>query len=289
MDKIVVGVDGSEHAARALEWAVREGAAHEVPVTAALAWGYLDKHEQNVGKGFDHLHDDEEARLQLHEYVVDALGLHGAENLHLHVACDLAARTLLQAVDEHSLLVLGPRGLGGLKSLMLGSVTEHCLHSAPCPVAIVRPDTDPSGAVRRVVAGVDPSGGARHALRWAITEAQVHGAVLDAVHAWRLPFAGLDIYMPPLDPTSLDEGARDMLQTILDGEHTAGMQQPINAITVCEGAAAALLEIGKGADMIVVGSRGRGGFSGLVLGSVSHQVAHHADCTVVVVPQVGQD
>jgi nucleotide-binding universal stress UspA family protein len=82
----------------------------------------------------------------------------------------------------------------------------------------------------------------------------------------------------------LEDAARAVLDAALDGVDVSELRQPVSRILTSGGAAASILEIAKGAELVVVGSRGRGGFGALLLGSVSQQVAHHATCPVVIVP-----
>jgi nucleotide-binding universal stress UspA family protein len=139
----------------------------------------------------------------------------------------------------------------------------------------------------RIVVGVDGSAGAACALRWAVAEAKRRGAGLEVVHAWH--YFGLPT--PPfLDPPvpgadTVEVRARRILDHAVDGIDDEGLVAPIERILAWEQPASALLEASKGADLLVVGSRGRGGFRGLLLGSVSQEVAHHAKCPVVIIPK----
>jgi nucleotide-binding universal stress UspA family protein len=142
--------------------------------------------------------------------------------------------------------------------------------------------------VGTIVVGVDGSEGSRAALRFAIHEAALRGATVDAVSSWQSPayaYTGVAV-MPPV--VELAEAATAMLhETIAD--ETSGLTGPAAEVTVnpvvVEGPAAAMLiERSRDAELLVVGSRGYGGFRGLLLGSVSHQAASHAHCPVVVVP-----
>jgi len=135
----------------------------------------------------------------------------------------------------------------------------------------------------RVVVGVDGSAGSRRALRRAALEATAHEATLEIVLAWGLfdqPGDG------SFDPHFNAGRARDALQRIVDDEPTP---RPADSVlqVVNDLPARALLDAGEGAWMLVVGSRGLGGFQGLLLGSVSQQVVHHAACPVLVVPEPG--
>jgi nucleotide-binding universal stress UspA family protein len=139
-----------------------------------------------------------------------------------------------------------------------------------------------------IVVGVDQSEGAKEALRFAYEEAQLRETPLRAVHAWRFGYIG-----PPGIEASVPVVGAEL------SEHRAAARRPLDATVretipdvgeviierrVAEGAAAAVLvEESRGADLLVVGSRGHGGFAQLLLGSVSQQCAHHAECPVVIV------
>ena len=139
--------------------------------------------------------------------------------------------------------------------------------------------------MQRIVVGVDGSLTSREALRWAIAEGRLRRATVEAVHTWQdpnvtaYPFAAAHFH-----PELIETAARRLLDEVVDGEEDDGLPGPVEKTLVCGGAAATLIDAAKGADLLVVGSRGRGGFAGLLLGSVSQHVVHHAPCPVVVVP-----
>lgn len=139
-----------------------------------------------------------------------------------------------------------------------------------------------------VVVGIDGSPNARAALRFALAEARRRDARIEALMAWHLPFHGALPEMPlPIDNEEMERSYRAELDSILDAEDLTGVTVER---TVIEGPAAhRLLDAAKDAALLVVGSRGRGGFVGLLLGSVSHQVASHAPCPVVIVPPDDED
>jgi nucleotide-binding universal stress UspA family protein len=138
-----------------------------------------------------------------------------------------------------------------------------------------------------IVVGVDGSEGAKAALRFALEETRLREDTLRAVHAWHVDLSvpGIEAaYQPPA--TALEEHRRfaeAALEAALSevGVDAGGVE--IERRVVEGRPAAALVEESRGADLLVVGSRGHGGFAGLLLGSVSQQVVHHADCPVVVV------
>lgn len=138
--------------------------------------------------------------------------------------------------------------------------------------------------MERIVVGIDGSAGAARALRWAAEEARLRGASLDVVHAWHMPyFNGYPYVTASFDYDILEEAARSTLDTAVEALDV-DVRVPVERILVQGAAAPSILDVAKDADMVVVGSRGLAGFSGLLLGSVSHHVVHNARCTVAVVP-----
>jgi nucleotide-binding universal stress UspA family protein len=139
-----------------------------------------------------------------------------------------------------------------------------------------------------IVVGVDHSEGAKAALRFALEEATLRQATLRVVHAWQYAYIGATGFegsYPALggDIKELRDAAeRDLDATLQEAIPETGAIE-IERRVVEDRPAAALVDESRGADMIVVGSRGHGGFGGLLLGSVSQQVAHHAACPVVIV------
>jgi nucleotide-binding universal stress UspA family protein len=137
----------------------------------------------------------------------------------------------------------------------------------------------------RIVVGVDDSPGARAALAWAMREAELRHAELEVVHAWSLPQAEGWNREWPADENWFRNQATSLLERLV-AEYRAGDSSAVQPILVpleCDVPATGLLEQSRGAELLVVGSRGRGGFTGLLLGSVSTQIVHHASGPVVVV------
>lgn len=139
----------------------------------------------------------------------------------------------------------------------------------------------------RIVVGVEGSGGAKAALRWAVREAEHRGARVEVVTAYANTYvpASPDFNYVPLDPIDLESEVRKMQSAVVD-ETLAELGDTDIEVTrkVVRGRPAdSLIAAAEGADMLVVGSRGRGGFRGLLLGSVSQQIAHHGSCPVVIV------
>jgi nucleotide-binding universal stress UspA family protein len=143
---------------------------------------------------------------------------------------------------------------------------------------------DEGGAMERIVVGLDDSKGARDALAWAIEEARTRGATLDVVHCWCPPsYKGLNREWPA-DEQAFIEDARKLIEGQLVQVAPDGVDVPLTVSPVEAGVpAASLIDHAKGADLLVVGARGHGGFARLLLGSISTQCVHHAHCTTVVV------
>jgi len=139
-----------------------------------------------------------------------------------------------------------------------------------------------------IVVGVDGSGHADAALAWALEEAALRQATVRVVHAWQyLPMVAEPMAAVPTTPFAELAKAAELVATESITRVTGGTEPVVPVeVRIVEGAAgAALLDAAEGATLIVVGSRGRGGFAGLLLGSVSQQVTHHAHCPVVVLPR----
>ncbi len=137
----------------------------------------------------------------------------------------------------------------------------------------------------RIVVGIDGSDGSRAALHWALDETRRRGSRLDVVLAWQTPYLGEVSGLVLVSMTEeAEQRARNLLADVADGIVAAHPDLHIVPLLAEGRAAPALLDAAAGADLLVVGSRGRGGFKSLLLGSVSSACVHHAPCPVAVVP-----
>ena len=285
MGRIVVGLDESAGAADALRWAAREAEVRDWSLTAVLAWGFLDQHHATAGLPFDPTYGEADAIAALQSIVAATVGEAAAATIEQTVVNDLPAAALLDASDGCDLLVVGARGLGPVRRLLLGSVSQACLHHATCAVAIVRHGTLHAGAgVNRIVVGVDGSDTAGDALDWALEAGRLHQARVEIVHAWTMPYGVGEPFAPAYDPASVGGRRAPHPRHRCRTADTSGLPAPVIRTLAPGNASAALLDAAEAADLVVVGSRGLGGFKGLVLGSVSHHVAHHSTCPVIVLP-----
>ena len=274
MDAIVVGIDGSASSAEALRWAVEEARLHDARVVALRCWGGRD-HLSREGWDVERAEDEQRAISELAALVDGAV----PEDVDLVEQRTMDARPewgLLEVGADADLVIVGARGATGVKGLVVGSVSQQVVHHAHVPVAVVRHTRWPVGP-RRVVVGVDGSPSSRRALAWAVEEARCRGAVLEAVHAWieHGRRSGAD--------DDGEQSARERLAVAVAEVDTSALVQPVAHTVVAGSPGPAIVDVAAGAELVVVGSRGLGGFKELLLGSVGQHVAHHAPCPVIVV------
>ena len=283
--ELVVGVDGSAASYAAVGWTAQEATIRGLPVrlvhvvaptsmSSTEAPNDTITHEQEVKAR----HVIDQARR-----IVD--GVQGEARLKVRVEIRYAGvlATLVDASRDAHMIVVGARGFDGFGWHMLGSVSAGLLHHAHCPVTIVR---DPESAGREihddapVVVGIDGSRASEAATALAFEEASRRRVPLVALHAWSdvgvFPILGMDWHV------YRDEGDEVL------GERLAGWQEiypdvQVHRRLVCDVPARWLVNESDSAQLVVLGSRGRGGFDGLHLGSVSSAVAQSARVPVIVV------
>jgi len=277
---IVVGVDGSEHSRLAVKWACDEADRRGSLLRLVFAETSDPVH---VPPWYEH----GETGVSAGESVVDdAFGLVVTRHPSVVVRADVVkwppALVLTVASRSADLLVVGARGRGGFKELLLGSVSDQCVQYSHCPVVVVSQDMDGTGRSEggaRIVVGVDGSFGSAQALRWALDEARIRSASVEAVYVWQYPPIGAFVLGPP-------RGFKDLGQEIVDGarefHHRWAPDVPFDAVAHMGPTVPSLLDLSSGADLLVLGSRGHGSFGDALLGSVAHQCARHAHGVVVV-------
>lgn len=278
MTGTVVGLDESPGARLALRWAHAYGRLRRSPVTALMAWDYLDQHHLTEDVPFDPRYSADDAHAAVRALVDTALG--PGHNVGVEAVLDHPATALVAASRSADLIVVGARGLGGFRSLLLGSVSRHVLHHAACPVAVVRSEANDDGAI---VVGVNGSEHSLRALHWAGSMAADSGRRLVVVWAWQSPIVALPFYTVAGDRDAERQRVNADLDRTIDAARLPHVSIDARAI---EGRPAReLLDVAEGehASLLVVGARGLAG-AGALLGSVSDQVVHHATCPVVVVP-----
>ena len=286
---VVVGVDGSDAAFDALDWAAGMAARRGLPlrIVHASLW---ERYE-----GYIPTTSPDRPAERVHSEAVLAMAAEraGRRASALKVMTDVApddpVTALLRAGQSADAVVVGSRGRGEFASLLLGSVGLGIAARAHCPVVVVRGRPENvQGRMSRVTVGIaererpggpEPACGAA-ATAFALREARLRGCELEAVHAWR--YADEE-HGPP------EERARragELLEEALGGASAAALAPVPVAHRVVEASPRkALLDASAHSDLLVVGARRRQGHFGMQLGLVNHAVLHHAQCPVAVVPQ----
>lgn len=284
---VVVGYDGSPSGEVAIAWALGEAAAtdREVVLLHAIV-PPVTTGGLGVGlpPGIDLLEAlESQARDQLS--VVTARFAEGPVAVRAEVAIGAPSGVLLEASETAALLVVGSRGHGGFRGLLLGSVGGQVAAHAACPVAVLR--HEPPAGASTVVVGIDGSPAAEAALEYGFATASMHGWNVVAVHAWDVPSYDLLIVPNGPVPIPLSDVADDEVR--MTSEVLAGFREQYPDVAVEErlvrsAAVPALVDASAHAAMVVVGTHGHGPTVGALLGSVSHGLLHKSKVPVVVVP-----
>ena len=284
---VVVGVDGSANGREALRFALAEAELREARLAIVHSWSIPTLTATGIGMipAFGLLRDAlADAAAETLEAELERVA-HGAPPVELErtIVQGDAAGALVERAAGADLLVVGSRGRGGLASTVLGSVSRACLHHAPCPVAVV--NVAHHAERGRILVGLDDSQGAESALGWAFAEARLRGAAVHALCAYDDPFAlGAAGLSSAEVVVELREAlAEDAEAVVARARGSAPSGLPMTGEAVHGPAGRVLVAAAADADLLVVGSRGRGGFTSLLLGSVSQHCAAHSGGAVVVV------
>lgn len=279
MDGIVVGVDESPASAAALRWALAEGVRRGRRVTALAAWTDLASAGYPLGGVMvtDPAKVEklalENAAASLKAATADVPGADSIETSAVALRGPAAA-VLAEVSRTADLVVVGTRSASALSRAVLGSVSSSLLHHASSPVVVVPEPRSAGTRAPRVVVGVDHSAPSLVALRWAAEFADRAGLPLVPVYVREPSLRGSS---DDLSLAELEDHERAALRAAV-GAH----QGPVEAEVPSGHAGEELLGLAEPQDVLVMGSRGRGGFTGLLLGSTSTSVAQHASCPVVV-------
>lgn len=302
-DVILVGVDGSTASLYALDWAVEEAVrrgwrlhlvcAYALPsfAAASLDGGYAALDDTAIQEGAAAVLAEASARVADRGVPVTAK-VHTGD----------AAGVLVELSREARLAVVGTRGRGGFADRLLGTVSSALPAHGYCPVVVVPlrdaqghqlpedAEVPPVPPVRRIVVGVDGSPQAERALRYAIDEAGAWGAQLTAVSGVPVgSMTGLLAWLPStVDHEQVLGDMTEGLNVVVD-KAVAGTDVEVRRFALDGTGAELLTEFSTACDLVVLGSRGRGGFRGLLLGSTSQAVLHHASCPVMVVGSRAED
>lgn len=280
---ILVAVDGSPESHAALRFAAQEATLRRRPVTVmhvvspiVVTWPIepvvTDFYQWQEDNAADVLRRSQETLQSLGDTELD---------VRIDVRHDGIVTELSNASRDADMMVIGSRGLGPVGGVALGSVSRAMLHHAECPVVVVK-----EGAVRAtdrklpVLLGIDGSPASEAATAFAFEEASRRGVDLIALHAWS------DVAVFPIVGMSWQQREDEGHEVL--GERLAGRQEAYPDVRVvrrivCDKAARWLIDEAKQAQLVVVGSRGRGGIPAMLLGSISAAVAECATTPVAVV------
>jgi nucleotide-binding universal stress UspA family protein len=294
--RIVVGYDGSAPADAALDWAAEQAEQHQVPITVISVADYTGMLPDIYGSTAWPTLFREEAQRIAARGVQRARKIAPSIEVTAEVEIGHAAGILIEASRTAQSLVVGTRGHGELTGTLLGSVGFEVSSHAQVPVIVVRGDTSAPGPRRPVLVGVDDSAGARTAVDFAADRAAEAGAPLIVATAYRpassLVWTESGYYGTATpEPSNFDATARTAAGNMTTAaarqakEHRPALD--VQELVITGPPARELAEAADGCALLVVGTRGRGGFAGLLLGSVSHRVIHSAPCPVAIVPAGG--
>lgn len=280
--EIVVGIDGSAYALAAAEWAAREADSRGLAIVLvrALSWPFLDAPVGSDLTGPIESGEREAANADLAQ--AETRVHEAAPGVDVRRIVDLAnpALLLFEASDDAAMIVVGERGRSSLVGVLAGSTAIQVATHATVPVVVVRGHTAPTGGI---VVGVDDSPGSAGAIGYAFDVAARRNAPLLAVHTWSHPISTGPGDMLPLVVEGHQEAEDRMVAEALAGWSGRYPGVEVRRQTTRGHPVRTLERASAAAQLVVVGSRGHGGFAGLLLGSVGMALLHRAQCPVAIV------
>lgn len=288
--EIIVAVDGSDASNEAVRWAANAALKRKQPLKLVSAYtmpqfmyadGMVPPQEL-----YDELESEagdkiENARKIVTDFSADV-------EVSYLVKEGAPIDTLLDLSETAEMIVMGSRGLGGLSGLVMGSVSSAVVAHAECPVVVVRKDNDVTvdNKYGPVVVGVDGSEISRQALKIAFREAEARGALLRTVHSWtdtqiHTTYVGLVDAQNQMDRMIVER--QNMMEDELKELIKEYPSVQVEEIVERERPVQSLTEASKDAQLLIVGSHGRGGFKGMLLGSTSRTLLQYAPCPMMVV------
>ncbi len=279
---IVVGVDGSTASDAAVFWAARDAAMRNVPLHLIHMYNtFVPTYPQiPMPSGVAEWQEDDGRKvLELAVKIAeDAMPTDRKVSITHEVKCSPPVPTLVEMSKDADMIVVGSTGRGAIGRVLMGSVSSGAVHRAKCPVAVIRAEASylPHSNQAPVLVGIDCSPASELALDIAFDEASFRGVALVAYHAW----SDVAVYQFPWVDWK-DEAERSL------AEYLAGWQERYPDVTVSrvisvDHPARGLIEESESAQLVVVGSHGRGGMASMVLGSVGNAVVHAVTTPVIV-------
>jgi nucleotide-binding universal stress UspA family protein len=278
--RIIVGTDGTASSRAAVEWAAREAARRHalLRIVHVFDWEWASARYDPANEYLD-------AARRLAEGITAAAmsqALAVAPHLEVETGALIGnpAPRLLEVAERAALVVLGSRGRGGFASLLLGSVSQRVATHAPCPVVIVRGRGDVTDGP--IAVGVDDTDASDHVLHTAFEAAAERDAPLAVVRTYLPP---IPLWLGDVPPTTVstpeaDAAEHTRVEDLLAPWRQKFPQVPVEVMVSHDSAAAVLVGVSASAQLVIVGSRGRGAIASALLGSTGMQLLHHADCPV---------
>lgn len=283
--QLIAAVDGSASSNQAVTWAAVEAALRGLRLhlltSVAVPGGFgpgmaLGETDLDMMRQEGERIVAEAARIARDSVPGDEL------RISTEVSHDLIIPTLIDRSGLATMIVVGSRGVGAFQRGLLGSVSSAVTRHAHCPVAVIhdKAAVDAESVAAPVVVGVDGSDNSVPAIELAFVEAALRKTGLTAVHTWS-DVTGLEVPVPGWDAAMESE-------QVLLAEQLAGYQErfpevAVRRIVKLDRPARALLEESENAQLLVVGSHGRGGFASMLLGSTSNALLHSAECPMIIV------
>lgn len=289
-DIVVVAVDGSAASHNAVRWAANTANKRGIPLRLASSYtmpqflyaeGMVPPQELFDDLQSETMEKIDEARAIAHEVAPELkIGHTIAEGSPIDMLLDMSR--------DVTMIVMGSRGLGGLSGMVMGSVSAAVVSHASCPVVVVREDNTVNESTKYgpVVIGVDGSDVSQKATEIAFAEADARGSELVAVHTWmdmqvQASLAGLSAAQQQWEEVEREQ--IDMLTERLQPLTERYPNVEVRKVITRDRPVRALVENSEGAQLLVVGSHGRGGFKGMLLGSTSRALLQSAPCPMMVV------
>jgi nucleotide-binding universal stress UspA family protein len=278
---IVVAVDGSPASNAAASWAAHAAALRNIPLTVVHAvvtptatWPPVPYPDSLAVRLED---DGKKAIMHAVKIAEDAMPADGKVTIGRELVYSTPAPALIKMSDEAEMIVVGTAGRGLLARGVLGSVSSTVVRNANCPVAVIH-DEDLPDQHAPVLVGIDGSPTSERATALAFDEASRRGVDLIALHAW----SDVTTEVPFLDWATVEEEAQRSLAESLAGWRQRYPDVTVHRVVVRDQPARNLIDQAESAQLVVVGSHGRGGLTGMLLGSVSNTILHSVRIPVIV-------
>ncbi|MFZ2172989.1 MAG: universal stress protein [Rhodococcus sp. (in: high G+C Gram-positive bacteria)] len=286
---IVVGIDGSPSSLQAVAWAAREAVLRHAPLSVVTTTFMPGVYGVPIGVPASFFEEEElegKKRLTRAEEVAAEVAAGRTLDIDSALTTGTPAGMLLERAESALMVVVGANGRGVLARGFLGSVSAAVATHAQCPVAVIRglPELDINELTGPVVVGVDGSKHSEPAISMAFEEAALRQTELVAVHAW----SDVDVHVSFEGDRDTEWAKLVASETALLSESLAGRveQYPdvqVRSVVVMDQPARNLREHAEEAQLLIVGSRGRGGFASMLLGSTSRALMHSVNCPLLIV------